>query len=195
MRQNLPNDQRALEAVEHSHPANAVLVPTEAQLEGIDYETRRRSMISRRLWIVASLVGAALSACAVSGRGSRTKPRMGFRKALALLPSIRTEADLTAILGATNNVHYFRPGTPTDVDYMNSHSRDSLRAMQVFLPPTLVDTLPTGTRMLVNMFSTRSDGAGGALVAYVDEHGDILGWSYSKGLTGRIGDNASLEDE
>jgi hypothetical protein len=120
---------------------------------------------------------------------------MGFRKALALLPSIRTEGELTARFGATNNVHYFRPGSPTDVDYMNKHSREQLRGMQVFLPPTLVDTLPSGTRMLVNMFSMRLDGAGGALVAYVDEHGNILGWSYSKGLTGRIGDNASLEDE
>jgi hypothetical protein len=75
-------------------------------------------------------------------------------------------------------------------------SREYWHEVKVFIPPTLIDTLPVGTRMVVNIFQEWGYlAAGGALIAYVDARGQILGWSYAVAFTDkRIAKGAALRD-
>lgn len=74
-------------------------------------------------------------------------------------------------------------------------SRDKWRNYSIFVPESLVDSLPLGTRIIMNRFATGGyNPTTGELNAYVDDHGKVLGWSYSKEFDSRIGDMVYLED-
>lgn len=120
---------------------------------------------------------------------------MSFRDALELTKRIKTEPELIAKFGPPNYVATFDPGHAGDALPLNELPRDSWSGSEVFIPPTLIDNLPVGTKMVMNQFNTGSYFmVTGALVAYVDARGHVLGWSYSISLRGKYGDLAYLED-
>ena len=107
----------------------------------------------------------------------RVKPKMGSRHALELTKTVTTENELDAIYGPPNYIGKFNP------DQGDERLRDSWPRTEIFIPATLIDALPAGTKMVINRFNTASYlGANGVLVAYIDTQGEILGWSYSVSL-------------
>jgi hypothetical protein len=156
---------------------------------------REGALISRRVWLVA---GSGILSGLLAGYASaktRKKPRIPFLRALALLPSIHTESELNAQFGPPHSVEIFDPGPPTAANSENM-PREHWHEVKVFIPPTLIDTLPVGTRMVINIFQEWGYlAAGGALIAYVDARGQLLGWSYSVAFTDkRIAKGAALRD-
>lgn len=149
-------------------------------------------MIRCRAGLAAVTLACLISACGVTHH--RLKPSMGFRHALELIKSIRTESQLNAAFGPPNYVETFNPGHRDDALPTNSFPREKWPSVEIFIPPTLIDTLPVGTKMSINQFTTGLYMSTGALIAYVDDQGRILGWSYSTSLNGKNGDLAYLED-
>jgi len=134
---------------------------------------------------------AVSSAC--TSVDHRVKPRMSFRHALTLIGSIHTEKELIAALGPPTDMLVFNPHDANDPTFNDAPIADWI-ATNVFLPPTLYDTLPARTTLISNRFATGPFMVTGVLVGYADEHGNILGWSYSVSLSGKFGDQAYLED-
>lgn len=109
----------------------------------------------------------------------RIKPRMGFPHALELIKSIQSEAELNATFGPPNSIGKFTPDGGAGLTFSPPSWSDS----EIFIPSTLIHDLLAGTKMIVNKFNTAFyDGASGDLIAYVDNRGRILGWSYSASL-------------
>lgn len=161
------------------------------------YMARRRTSdaackpISRR-----GLLGVIMTLAISSGCTSvdhRVKPRMGFRHALTLIGSIHTQKELISAFGPPSGIVVFNPHDVSDPAFNHAPIAD-WTTTNVFLPPTLYDTLPTRTTMIFNRFDTGAFRVSGVLVGYADEHGNILGWSYSISLSGKFGDQAYLED-
>lgn len=147
--------------------------------------------ISRRglLGVIVTLVAPA--ACTSVDR--RVKPKMSFRHALSLIGSIHSESELISALGPPSDLEVFNPHDANDPSF-NHYPISMWVANNVFLPPTLPDTLPTRTTLIANRFETGLFMVSGGLVGYADEHGKILGWSYSVSLSGKYGDLAYLAD-
>jgi hypothetical protein len=146
----------------------------------------------------AALLGSLLIGCADSTPPQpRRKPKIPFGQALQMLPSIHTEGELNARFGPPHSVMVFDPGHPEQPAGINRTPRERWRDIEVFIPPTLIDTLPVGTRMVVNEFSNNAEYPviGGHLIAYIDGKGNVLGWSYSVAFTDKwMGKGAVLED-
>lgn len=107
----------------------------------------------------------------------RVKPKMGIRHALELTKTVITENELDAICGPPNFIGTFNPGHGDELP------RDGWSRTEIFIPATLIYALPASTKMVIDRFNTAFfDGASGSLVAYVDNQGKILGWSYSVSL-------------
>ena len=123
----------------------------------------------------------------------RVKPRMSFRHALTLIGSIHTQKELISAFGPPTGMVVFNPHDPNDPSFNHAPIADWI-ATNVFLPPSLYDTLPIRTTLISNRFNTGLFMVSGALVGYADERGNILGWSYSVSLSGKYGDQAYLED-
>ena len=112
-----------------------------------------------------------------------------------MLPSIHTEAELNARFGPPHGVDVFDPGHAKIG--LNQTPRERWRDVEVFIPATLIDTLPVGTRMVENEFLNNAEypAIHGHLIAYIDEKGNVLGWSYSVAFTDKwMGMGAVLED-
>jgi hypothetical protein len=90
---------------------------------------------------------------------------MGFRHALELIRNIKTEAEVNAAFGPPNYVETFNPGHPNDPLPLNSLPRDLWSSSEVFIPPTLIESLSIGTKMIMNEFATGVFGVTGALTA------------------------------
>jgi hypothetical protein len=157
-------------------------------------------MFDRRacLTVGALMLARLLTGCADSTPSTpRRKPKIPFRKAQEMLPSIHTEEELNARFGPPHSVDVFDPGHPNEPVGLNRTPRERWRDLEVFIPPKLLDTLPVGTRMVENEFYNKveSPGIRGHLIAYIDEKGKVLGWSYSVAFTDKwMGMGAVLED-
>jgi hypothetical protein len=149
-------------------------------------------LIFRKTTLSAATLACLVSAC--GGIHHRIKPNMGFRHALQLTRGIRTVTELTAAFGAPNDIATFNPGHRNDPFVTNRFPREMWPRVEIFIPPTLIDTLPIGTKMILNQFTTGLYMSTGALIAYADDKGRIVGWSYSVSLSGESGNRAYLED-
>jgi hypothetical protein len=104
------------------------------------------------------MLGKLLTGCADSTSSKpRRKPIIPFRKAQEMLPSIHTEEELHARFGPPHSVMVFDPGHPKEPVGINRTPRERWRDVEVFIPPTLIDTLPVGTRMVVNEFYNKAE--------------------------------------
>jgi hypothetical protein len=157
-------------------------------LVGSPTEVGSHQLLNRRAWLTAGalMLGKLLTGCTdlTPSRPGR-EPKIPFGKAQEMLPSIHTVAELNARFGPAHGMEVFDPGDPQHSTGLNRTPRERWRDVQVFIPPTLIDTLPLGTRMIVNRFMNRAEypAVSGTLIAYVDEQGNILGWSYSRAFT------------
>lgn len=87
-----------------------------------------------------------------------------------------------------------RIGPPHAIGYGNWLSRDQLREERIFSPPQLLDSLTLETRMLVYGFAYPPSAVSGALTVYINDKGNILGWSYSRSLRKEsAGGNARMD--
>ena len=101
-----------------------------------------------------------------------------------MLPNLSTEAQVIAQICAPEKVNYFNPGHFSNDYPLNRRKREGWTEDQVFVPPTLINSLPAGTKFLSYSFSYRPSRTGGEVLVYVGDQGRVLGWSYSKTLEG-----------
>lgn len=123
------------------------------------------------------ILSSLLTACAWSGSNHWKLPDV-----LEILKTTKTERELISRIGPPHLETTFNPGSRNDPYPANVVSRETLKKSTSFDPPSLVDTLPVGTKILVYGFAYPPSSVGGAVSAYIDDQGNILGWSYSKSL-------------
>lgn len=114
---------------------------------------------------------------------------------LDILKEVKTEQQLVSRIGPPHLETTFNPGSPYDSYGGNRLSKDSWRRIKYFYPDSLLDTLPIGTRSLIYDFSYPPSAVGGALAAYIDDQGNIVGWSYSKSLISKHHSNPARMDK
>ena len=136
--------------------------------------------MTRRKWLGMAMLGVLLSSCMTSS----AKPKLLLSEVLAMLPTLSTEAQVVAQIRAPEEVNHFNPGHVSDGYPLNRRKREAWTEDQIFVPPTLIANLPLGTKFLSYSFSYHPSRTGGEALVYVDDHGRVLGWSYSKTLSG-----------
>ncbi len=137
------------------------------------------------------MFGWLTSACA----SKPVRPRLRLARALELLPSMRTAAEVTAKLGEPDDRGCFNHDDPTNTSYLNRQSRDFWKQIAIAAPIGFIDILPIGTKMLEYDFSYAPLGLNpfvGVILVCIDNNDRVIGWMYSKELVG-IEDKASLK--
>lgn len=133
-----------------------------------------------RLLVVTMMMTCSLFACATD---KQTK-RWTFGDTLKVMERVTTEQELLDAIGPPHSNVRFYPGSARGPGLLNRPSREFLKRTEVYVPASLIDELPLGTRVLVYHFHYGAALTGGGLDVYVDEEGKIFGYCYSKSLVG-----------
>lgn len=139
-------------------------------------------MISRRKWL-----GSALSLCAISACASEPeRPRMSLAKVLLLLPTLHSGADVIGQIGEPDYRKEFGHDDPSSDYWPNRFSLASWKEGTIASPPTLLDTMPVGTNLLLYRFGHGSglNPTTDMLFVCIDATDRILGWMYGRQLLG-----------
>ena len=154
-------------------------------------------MQGRRQCVIKAAAVVALMLAACSETKPRSRPFLTIRGALDILPSIRNEGELVAKFGPPHEVDIFDPSRRTPSSWIiNWIPRERWSISEIFVPPTLAETLPVSTKLLIYYFENRNlyPATGGGLVVYVDE-ARILGWSFDVAFASKtIANGAVLKD-
>ena len=132
------------------------------------------------------MLSALFSGCVPARNDPSARVSRSLHEALSIAQTTQTEAELHEKLGSPDAVGIFNPGDKTDPDFINRLTRAQRNKLLLAFPPTLIDTLPAGTKMSVYFFSYGSalNPTVGALEVGIDGGGRIFGFCYSRSLIG-----------
>jgi len=150
-------------------------------------------MLTRRKWVF--LAASALTAACVT-RTRSDRPRMGLQRALQVLATLKTESRTLEEFGEPNGRVKFNPDSPSDSYLPNRGSRSSWKHLVISAPEGVLDTLPSGTELLLYEFTNSMpiNPTVGVLFVCVDANHDIVGWLVDRTMNdeGHFGFDRSL---
>src|SRR5258708_19517952 len=98
------------------------------------------------------MLGGLFSACADTKTALSNRKRISLAGALLEVQASRTETEVIERLGPPNSTGNFDPGNKADPNIVNRFPRKEWADLYVFVPPTLIETLPSRTKILFYFF-------------------------------------------